>query len=112
MLKDEFTVSPLDEAMMMSTRDCLKAHRDVAVAKGCDFRFLGSAIGIIDALLGKPSPITRVEIIQENVGRLTVKRGEIELSFQDDGRTLKVFLKSRTPILDALPRPLATDGEA
>jgi hypothetical protein len=37
--------------------------------------------------------VTRFEVIDHTEGRLLVKYGvEVELSYQDDGRTLKVFL--------------------
>lgn len=39
--------------------------------------------------------VTRFEVIDET-GRAYVKHGvEIELSYQDDGQTLKVFVKPR-----------------
>lgn len=40
--------------------------------------------------------ITRVEIIEAGVGRVYVKMGldEVELSLQDEGRTLKIFTKA------------------
>jgi hypothetical protein len=44
----------------------------------------------------KPEPkVTRFEVIDET-GRAYVKHHvEIELSYQDDGRTLKVFVRPR-----------------
>jgi hypothetical protein len=39
--------------------------------------------------------VTRFEVIDES-GRVYVKYGvEVELSYQDDGRTLKVFVRSK-----------------
>jgi hypothetical protein len=39
--------------------------------------------------------VTRFEVIDES-GRIYVKYGvEVELSYQDDGRTLKVFVRSK-----------------
>jgi hypothetical protein len=43
----------------------------------------------------KASRVTRFEVIDET-GRIYVKYGvEVELSYQDDGRTLKVFVRSK-----------------
>lgn len=40
------------------------------------------------------SKVTRFEVIGNNVGRMIVLYGvEVELSLQDDGRTLKAFVK-------------------
>lgn len=41
----------------------------------------------------KTSKITRVEVIDENGRAYTKHNCKIELSYQDDGRTLKVFIK-------------------
>jgi hypothetical protein len=50
---------------------------------------------IVDGIMKLPK-VTRVEVIDEN-GRSYVKYGvEVELSYQDDARTLKLFLKKRT----------------
>ena len=42
--------------------------------------------------------VTRVEVITHNEGRSYVNwddNNKVELSFQDDGRTLKVFISNR-----------------
>lgn len=40
------------------------------------------------------SKLTRFEVIDENNGRAYTQRNcNVELSYQDDGRTLKVFIK-------------------
>lgn len=44
--------------------------------------------------------VTRFEVIEEYVGRVFVRYHspnpvEVELNYQDDGRTLKVFVKRR-----------------
>jgi hypothetical protein len=50
---------------------------------------------IVDGIYKLPS-ITRVEVIDDN-GRSYVNHNvEVELSYQDDARTLKLFLKKRT----------------
>ena len=44
--------------------------------------------------LPQPPKVTRFEVIDVNAGRLIVRYGvDVELSYQDDGRTLKVFMK-------------------
>ena len=44
--------------------------------------------------MAKDQTITRFEVIDENGRAYTTKDCKIELSYQDDGRTLKVFIKS------------------
>ena len=39
------------------------------------------------------SKVTRFEVIDENGRAYTTKDCKVELSYQDDGRTLKVFIK-------------------
>lgn len=40
------------------------------------------------------SKVTRLEVIGNNVGRMVTLHGvDVELALQDDGRTLKVFVK-------------------
>jgi hypothetical protein len=42
------------------------------------------------------SEVTRFEVISKNGGRDVVEYGvKVELSIQDDGRTLKIFLEDR-----------------
>ena len=44
--------------------------------------------------------VTRFEVIDET-GRTYRRHGvEVELSYQDDGRTLKVFVRARTEVKD------------
>lgn len=44
----------------------------------------------------KLSKVTRFEVIEEGFGRFLVRNlVEVELSYQDCGRTLKVFVKPR-----------------
>lgn len=38
--------------------------------------------------------VTRFEVIDENGRVYTAKECKVELSYQDDGRTLKVFIKA------------------
>ena len=40
------------------------------------------------------SKVTRFEVIDDNGRVYTTKDCKVELSYQDDGRTLKVFIKS------------------
>ncbi len=43
--------------------------------------------------------VTRFEVVDERIGRLLVEYSvEVELSLQDDDRTLKVFLKRREDV--------------
>ena len=50
---------------------------------------------IVDGIIKLPR-VTRVEVIDEN-GRSYVNYGvEVELSYQDNAQTLKLFLKKRT----------------
>ena len=45
------------------------------------------------SIVSKDNKVTRFEVIDET-GRVIVKHGvSVELSYQDDGKTLKVFLK-------------------
>ena len=42
--------------------------------------------------------ITRLEVVDEPIGRVYSKWDtELEFSIQDDGRTLKIFVKDRKP---------------
>jgi len=45
----------------------------------------------------KPKKVTRVEVVDEN-GRSYVNNrvGGVELSLQDDGKSLKIFIKSKS----------------
>lgn len=48
-----------------------------------------------NGFLTLPNTVTRFEVIDEN-GRAYIKRGikeKIQISFQDDNRTVKIFLK-------------------
>ena len=44
-------------------------------------------------LVPEPGTVTRIEVI-DPTGRVLVYYGEVELSFQDDGKTLKLFTKT------------------
>jgi len=70
-----------------------------------DIHNLKKKAGLIDALLGgklKLEPTNRVEVIDEQGRQYTnYGCGEVELSMQDEGRTLKIFLENekKNPML-------------
>lgn len=73
---------------MTEDRKTLEAIRDAKVPE----RF-----GALDLLLADTSHITRFEVIGD--GRELVRHAvHVELSVQDEGRTLKVFLKPRSGV--------------
>lgn len=62
-------------------------------------RWGGEVLGYIEGYIqcqedmADTSKVTRFEVIDENGRAYTTKDCKVELSYQDDGRTLKVFIK-------------------